>query len=80
LEGLFTLGAEDMTELEKLLRETLAPKLETGVLARLGGCPWIVPARIRGAVDFDKVAGFPGMLVLEGVFARGGGAARDVAA
>jgi hypothetical protein len=39
-DGLFTLGAEDMTELEKLLRETLAPKLlETGVLARLGGGP-----------------------------------------
>jgi hypothetical protein len=79
-EGLFTLGAVDMTELPKLLRETLAPKLlETGVFDRLGGCPWIVPARVRGALDLDNVAGFPGMLVFDGVFARGG-AARDAAA
>jgi hypothetical protein len=80
-EGLFTLGAEDITELPKLVRDTLAPKLlETGVLDRPGGCPWIVPARIRGAVDFDNVAGLPGMLVFEGVFARAGGAARAAVA
>jgi hypothetical protein len=76
-EGLFTLGAVDMIELPKLGRDTLAPKLlETGVLERPGGCPWIVPARVRGAVDFDNVAGLPGMLVFDGVFARAGGAAR----
>ena len=60
-----------MTELEKLLRETLAPRFETGVFARLGGGPRIVPARLAGA-DFGTGVGFVGMLVFEGVFARGG--------
>ena len=63
------------TELANALRETLAPKLDTGVFDRLGGAPpRIVPARL-GADDLGTVppdlAGIP---VLEGVFARGGAA------
>jgi hypothetical protein len=78
-EGLFVTEAEDMTELAKALRDTLAPKLETGVFARLGGgAPRTVPGRLGGA-DFGAVAGFVGIAELDGVFARGG-AAREAAA
>jgi hypothetical protein len=73
LDGLFGPDAEDMTELARGFRDTLAPKVETGVFARLGGGPRIVPARLGGA-DFGAVAAFVGMPLFEGVFARGGGA------
>lgn len=63
----------DMVELPKLLRDTLAPRLETGVFARLGGGPRMVPARLGGA-DLGAVAGLEGMAEFEGVFARGGAA------
>lgn len=76
-EGLFA-PADDITELAKGLRDKLAPKLETGVFARLGGGPRIVPARLPGA-DFGNVAGLVGMPEFDGVFARGG-AALDAAA
>lgn len=76
-EGLFA-PADDMTELASGLRDTLAPKLETGVFARLGGGPRTVPARLGGP-DFGAVAGLVGMLEFDGVFARGG-AALDAAA
>jgi hypothetical protein len=78
-EGLLVTEAVDMTELAKALRDTLAPKLDTGVLARLGGgAPRTVPGRLGGA-DLVRVAGFVGIAELEGVFARGG-AAREAAA
>jgi hypothetical protein len=79
LEGLFAPGAddmtdEDMTELARVLRATLAPKLDTGVFARLGGAPRTVPARLGGA-DFGAVVGcFVGIPLFDGVFARGGAA------
>lgn len=63
--------AADATELAKVLRDTLAPKFETGVFARLGGAPRTVPARLGGC-DLVAVVGLVGMPVLEGVFARGG--------
>jgi hypothetical protein len=60
-------------ELASGFRETLAPKLDTGVLDRLGGgCPRTDPARLTvpdlGATDAR------GMPLFEGVFARGGAA------
>ena len=67
------MDAEDMTELASGLRDTLAPKLETGVFDRLGGGPRTVPARLPGA-DLGAVTGLVGMAELEGVFARGGAA------
>ena len=67
-----------MTELARGFRDTLAPKLETGVFARLGGGPRTVPGRLGGP-DFVAVTGLVGMLEFEGVFARGG-AAFDAAA
>jgi hypothetical protein len=78
-EGLFAPEAMDITELARGLRDTLAPKLETGVFARVGGGgPRTVPARL-GAVDLGRVAGLVGIPEFDGVFARGG-AARDVEA
>ena len=63
-----------MTELASGLRDTLAPKLETGVFARLGGGPRTVPARLAGA-DFGAVVGLlAGIPEFDGVFARGGAA------
>jgi hypothetical protein len=79
-EGLFAPEARDITELARGLRDTLAPKLETGVFARLGGGgPRTVPARLGATADLGRVAGLVGMLEFEGVFARGG-AARDAVA
>lgn len=66
----------DMTELAKLLRDTLAPKVDddTGVFDRLGGGPRSVPGRLPGA-DFGAVTGLAtGIAAFEGVFARGGAA------
>jgi hypothetical protein len=78
LDGLFAPEAMDMTELASGFR-TLAPKLDTGVFARLGGGgPRTVPARL-GAADLGRVAGFVGIAALEGVFARGGAARDEVA-
>lgn len=73
LDGLLLPAADDMTELARGLRDMLAPKLDTGVFARLGGGPRIVPARLAAA-DLGAVAGFVGMPLFEGVFARGGAA------
>jgi hypothetical protein len=64
----------DMTELAKALRDTLAPKLDTGVFARLGGAPRKVPARLGGADLGAADVGLVGMAEFEGVFARGGAA------
>jgi hypothetical protein len=62
----------DMTELAKALRDTLAPKLDTGVFARLGGAPRKVPARLGGADLGAADVGLVGMAEFDGVFARGG--------
>jgi hypothetical protein len=76
LDGLFMPDADmeppnpEETELANGLRDTLAPKFETGVLARLGGGPRTVAARL--GADLGPVAGFVGIPVFEGVFARGG--------
>jgi hypothetical protein len=78
-EGLFAPEARDMTELARGLRDTLAPKFDTGVFARLGGGPRTVPARLGAAADLGRVAGLVGIPEFEGVFARGG-AARDAVA
>jgi hypothetical protein len=63
---------EEATELASGFRETLAPKFDTGVLDRLGGGPRTDPARLTvpdlGAVDWR------GILLFEGVLARGGAA------
>lgn len=73
-EGLFA-PADDMTELARGLRDTLAPKFDTGVFARLGGgAPRTVPVRLGGPPDCGSVAGFVGIPEFEGVFARGGAA------
>jgi hypothetical protein len=62
--------------LRDVLADTLAPKFDTGVFDRLGGAPpRIVPARLGATDDLPIVAGFVGIPLLEGVFARGGGAA-----
>jgi hypothetical protein len=80
LDGLFITDAdieapkwEGATELASGLRDTLAPKFDTGVFDRLGGGgPCIVPARLRGA-DWEDIDGFlVSMPLFEGVFARGG--------
>jgi hypothetical protein len=76
-DGLFAAEAVDMTEpaiteLAKALRDTLAPKLETGVFARLGGAPRKVPARLGGADLGAADVGLVGMAEFDGVFARGG--------
>ena len=52
-------------------RETLAPNVDTGVFARLGGGPRTVAARAGGA---DLGACFVGIGAADGVFDRGGGA------
>lgn len=79
LEGLFAPEAS-IIELASGLREMLAPKVEadTGVFARLGGGPRIVPARLMEPV-LEAVTGFVGMPEFDGVFARGGATA-DAAA
>jgi hypothetical protein len=92
LEGLFWPDAETEapkfgpTELAKVLRDmlaadTLVPKLDTGVFDRLGGAPpRTVPARLGAAEALPTVAGLVGIALLDGVFARGGGAAFCAAA
>lgn len=77
-DGLFAAEEDmteaDMVELAKALRDALAPSVETGVFARLGGGPRMVPARLGGA-DLGAVAGLElGMAEFDGVFARGGAA------
>lgn len=75
-EGLFAtddMMNADMVELAKALRDTLAPSVDTGVFARLGGGPLNVPARLGGA-DLGAVAGLVGIAEFDGVFARGGAA------
>jgi hypothetical protein len=64
-----------------LAADTLCPKFDTGVFDRLGGAlPRTVPARLGACEDLPTVAGLVGMPLLEGVFARGGGAAFCAAA
>jgi len=91
LEGLFCADADTEapkfgpTDCAKVLRdmlaaETLWPKFDTGVFDRLGGAPRTVPARLGAAEALPTVAGLVGIPLLEGVFARGGGAAFCAAA